>query len=342
MKGIYESVFMSSLRAFFVTLFGSLGIALACVAVALVYVLVAAGVKEESLPSKVKVLADASGNRDKLSSSYPVLLQISLDGEIGKEKLTGKQIDEVLLESREDVLEGRVKGILLVINSPGGGAHDSDLIYRLLKAYKEKYQLPIFAFVDGMCASGGYYIACAADKIYASNVSMIGSIGVLSWPPFMNVVGALEKVGVNALTLSAGQGKDEMNPFRTWKPDEQKQYQTLINFYYNTFVDIVAQDRPIPKETIINDLGAKVFPAPEAVSLGLINESGVSRNQALTALAEAAGIKGKYQVVGFESESWWKKLFKEQAGSPLFKGTLKHEMGLPIHNGNPFSYIFRP
>lgn len=342
MKGIYESVFMSSLRAFFVTLFGSLGIATACIAVVLVYSLVAAGVKEESLPSKVKVLADASGNRDKLSSSHPVLLQISLDGEIGKEKLTGKQIDEVLLESREDVLTNRVKGILLVINSPGGGAHDSDVIYRLIKEYKEKYQIPIFAFVDGMCASGGYYIACAADKIYASSVSMIGSIGVLSWPPFMNVVDALDKIGVNALTLSAGQGKDEMNPFRTWKPDEQKQYQTLINFYYNTFVDIVAEGRPIPRETIINDLGAKVFPAPEAVSLGLINESGASRNQALTALADTAGIKGKYQVVGFESESWWKKLFKEQAGQPLFKGTLKHEMGLPIHNGNPFSYIFRP
>lgn len=342
MKGIHESVFMSSLRAFFVTLFGVFGIAAACVAVGLVYLLVSAGVKEESLPSHVKVLADAQGSRTKLSSSRPVLLQISLNGEIGKEKLTGKQIDELLLDSREDALAGRVKGILLVLNSPGGGVNDSDIIYRLLKEYKENYHVPIFAFVDGMCASGGYYIACAADKIYASDVSMIGSIGVLSWPPFMNLVDALGKVGVNALTLSAGEGKDEMNPFRSWKPDEQKRYQSLINYYYNRFVEIVALDRSIPKETVVEQWGAKVFPAPEAVSLGLINVSGASRGQVLTALAEAAGIEGKYQVVGFESETWWKKWMKEEPASPLITGKLTHDLGLPIHNGNPFSYIFRP
>jgi ClpP class serine protease len=158
----------------------------------------------------------------------------------------------------------------------------------------------------------------------------------------MNVVGAFEKIGINALTLSAGEGKDEMNPFRNWKPEEEKQYQSLINFYYDTFVDIVAQDRSIPRETLVKNLGAKVFPAPEAASLGLINESGFSRNQVLTTLAQEAGITGKYQVVGFESESWWKKLFKEQTDSPVLKGTLKHEMGLPFHNGNPFSYLFRP
>lgn len=342
MKGIHESVFMSSLRAFFVTLFGALGIAAACLAVGLVYILVAAGVKEESLPSNVKVLADANGSRKKISSSHPVLLQISFNGEIGKDKLTGKQIEELLLDSREDALEGRVKGILLVMNSPGGGVNDSDIIYRLLKEYKELYHVPIFAFVDGLCASGGYYIACAADKIYASDVSMVGSIGVLAWPPFMNLSDALEKIGINSLTLSAGEGKDEMNPFRSWKPDEQKQYQTLINFYYNRFVEIVAQDRSIPKETVVQNFGAKVFPAPEALSAGLINVSGATRSQTLKDLAQAANIEDKYQVVGFESESWWKKWIKEEPASPLMTGTLKHELGLPTHSGNPFSYIFRP
>jgi protease IV len=342
MKNVYESVLMNSLRAFFVTLFGTLGIATACLALGLTYLLVATGVKEESLPSKVKILADASGSRDKLSSSYPVLLQIPIQGEIGKDKLTGKHIEEILIESREDALSGRVKGILLVVNSPGGGVTDSDIIFRLLKEYKENYHIPIFAFVDGMCASGGLYIACAADQIFASDVSMIGSIGVLSWPPFMNLADALEKLGVNALTLSAGEGKDEMNPFRNWKPDEQKHYQSLINFYYSRFVDIVAESRAISKDTVIEKLGAKVFPAPEAVSIGLANASGASRSQVLKALSQAAGIEGKYQVVGFETETWWKKWLKEEQASPFLTGKLTHELGLPTHHGNPFSYIFKP
>ena len=184
MKTFHESVFMSALRAFFIALFAVLGIAIACTIIGVTYAGIAAAVKEESFASNIKILADADGNRKKLSASTPVLLQISIDGEIGKDKLTGKKIEEILLDSRDAAFEkGRIKGILLVINSPGGGVTDSDMIYSHLKQYKELYGVPVFAYVDGLCASGGYYIACAADKIYSSNVSLLGSIGVLSWPP---------------------------------------------------------------------------------------------------------------------------------------------------------------
>ena len=341
MKNLHESVFMSALRAFFTALFAVLGIAVACTVIGLTYAGIASAVKEESFSSNVKILPDADGNRKKLSASTPILLQISIDGEIGKDKLTGKNIEEILLDSRDAAFEkGRIKGILLTINSPGGGVTDSDMIYCQLKQYKERYGVPIFAYVDGLCASGGYYIACAADKIYSSNVSLVGSIGVLSWPPFMNLVDALEKIGVSALTLSAGEGKDEMNPFRAWQPDEQKQYQTLINFYYNHFVEIVSTDRSIEREKVVQTLGAKVFPAPEALNLGLVDKIGYTRNRALTELAQIAGIEGKYQVIGFESSSWWKKLMKEEATSPLLTGKIKHELPLPLHKGNPFSYIW--
>ena len=343
MKDIHESVFASSLRAFFVTLFGVLGIAIAMVAVGFVYLGISTAIKEETFSSKVKILTDAAGNREKLGTSVPILLQITLDGQIGSDKLTGKNIEEILLDSREDVFkESRVKGVLLMINSPGGGVNDSDTIYRLLKQYKAHYKVPIYAYVEGLCASGGYYIACAADKIYASEVSLVGSIGVLAWPPFMNLVDALEKIGVNALTLSAGKGKDEMNPFRTWQPDEQNHYQSLIDFYYNHFTEVVSLNRSIPQEHITRDLGAKVFPAIEALHLGLVDKTGYTRSEVLGELAHAAGIKGKYQVVGFESKSWWKQLLKERHNSPLLTGKIKHELALPTHTDNPFSYIFKP
>jgi protease IV len=342
MQGINESIFMSALRAFFTMFFGAFGIAIACLLIGLAYYGIANAVDEETFTSKVKILPDAQGNRNKLSSDIPVLLQINLEGEIGTDKLTGKNIEEILLDSREDALKGRVKGILLKINSPGGGVNDSDSIYHLMLQYKERYQVPVFAFVDGLCASGGYYIACAADKIYASDVSLIGSIGVLAWPPFMNLADALGKIGVSTMTLFAGVDKDQMNPFRSWKPDEQAQYQSLINFYYNSFVDIVANSRSLQREILEKEYGAKIFPAPEAYKLGLVDKNAVTRSQVLDDLAQEAGITGKYQVVGFETKSWWKKLIAQEPSSPLFTGKVRHELVLPQHQGNPFSFIFIP
>jgi protease IV len=339
MKIIHESIFMNALRAFFIAFFGVLGVAVAVLAIIFAFYGVFKSTDDQTFSSSVKLLPDADGNRKKLSSNTPILLQITIDGEIGKDKLTGKKIEEILLDSREEAFSNdRVKGIFLVINSPGGGVNDSDIIYRHLKEYKERYQIPIYAFVDGLCASGGYYIACASDKIYASDVSLIGSVGVLSWPPFMNLVDAMEKVGINSMTLSAGKGKDKMNPFRPWQEGEQDHYQTLIDFFYNQFVAVVTKDRPIDADQLEGKLGAEVFPAPKALENGLIDESGATRSQVIRALARDAGIEGKYQVVGFDTTSWLKTLIKEESHSPLFSGKIKHEFALPIPEGNPFYY----
>ncbi len=339
MKVLHESVFMSSLRAFFVALFGVFGALVAIIAVSLIFYGIFSATDEQSFSSDVKILPDANGIRKKLSSSKPILLQITIDGKIGKNKLTGKNIEQILLDSREDAFKkDRVKGILLVINSPGGGVNDSDIIYRHLKEYKARYNVPIYTFVNGLCASGGYYVACASDKIYASDVSLIGSVGVLAWPPFVNITDALEKIGVSSMTLFAGKGKEEMNPFRPWKEGEQKHYQTLIDYYYKRFVAIVTADRPVDTEQLEEKLGAEVYPAPIAQEFGLIDISGATRAQVLTALAIEAGIDGKYQDVGFEARTWWKKMLKEESRSPLITGKIKHELALPIQEGNPFFY----
>ncbi len=342
MKVIQESLFMSSLRAFFVALFGFLGALVALAALTLILAGIFSASEEHSFSSDVSLLPNAQGNREKLGNDTPIILQIDIQGPIGGESLNAKKIEEMLLNSREDAFEkDRVKAILLTINSPGGGVNDSDIIYRHLKAYKEQYGVPIYAFVGGMCASGGYYIACASDRIFASDVSLVGSIGVLTWPPFMNVHETLEKIGVHTTTLYAGKGKDEMNPFRPWKEEEPVSYQRLTDFYYNRFVSIVADARPVARGVIEEQIGAEVIPAPVAEEIGLIDVAGSSRNEALEALAAQAGITESYQVVGFSTSSWWKKLFKEQTSSPLITGRVKHELSIPQGTqGNPFSYLF--
>jgi len=340
MQSNKESIIKSSLRAFLVSFFAVVGVLVGLIIVALLIGGIFSTKEEATFSSKVKILPDADGNRKNLGSEAPVLLQITLDGIIGKESLTGGKIENILLDSREDEFkDGRVKGILLVINSPGGSANDSDIIYRHLKHYKETYKVPIYAYINGMGASGGYYIAVAADKIFTSDTSLVGSIGVLSWPPFINLYDALEKLGINSVTVFAGKGKDKMNPLRPWKADEQKNYQQIVDFYYERFVHIVGQNRPqVNMEQLIDDLGAGVFPAPRAEEYGLIDGSDYSRSETIRQLAKAADIKD-YQVISFEAKSWWKKMFKQELNSPLLTGKIKHEISLPHLESSPFSYL---
>ncbi len=277
----------------------------------------------------------------------PVILEIPITATIGTDFLTGEKIENVLLKSREKKFkDNRVKGVLLTINSPGGGVNASDQIYKLLKAYKKEYKVPIYAYIDGICASGGYYIACASDKIYSTDVSLIGSIGVLSWPPFFNVKDLMEKVGVEALTVIAGKGKDDMNPFRKWQEGESDHYRQLIDFFYATFVNVVTTSRPqIANDLLVNTYGAQVFPAPQALKDGFIDIVGASRSEVLKELALAAGIKESqnYQVISFQQKSFYEKLFETK--SPLLTGKLIHALELPktwnCHQGVPFSYLYQ-
>ncbi|MEZ5315410.1 MAG: S49 family peptidase [Chlamydiales bacterium] len=335
MKIIHESVFMSAFRAFFIAFFGVLGTVISLLGIFLASYLVFKSNDDQTFSANVEILPDGDGNRKKLSGDSPILLQITIEGEIGKDKLTGKKIEEILIKSREEAFSNnRVKGILLVINSPGGGVNDSNIIYRHLKEYKTKYHVPIYTFIDGLCTSGGYYIACASDKIFASEVSVIGSIGVLNWPPFMNFTDTMKKIGIESMTLSAGKGKDQMNPFRPWHEGEEEDYQSLIDYFYQQFTTIVTLNRPIDMNNLKDNIGAKVLTPPQAKDHGFIDESNASRREVLNALAKEVGIEDHYQVVGFESTSWLKKVIKETPCSPIVSGKIKHEFSLPISEGN--------
>lgn len=335
-----DSLFRNALRSFFVALAAVIGIAVACFLIFIV--LIFAFSDETSLSSGVKIRPDGEGHRKELSSNVPVLLEVNIVGEIGKMELAAEKIEEALLRSREkEFAKDRVKGILLVINSPGGSAVDSDTIYHDLLDYKERFKIPIYAYVDGLCASGGFYIACAADKIYTSDTSIIGSVGVISWPPFFNVNKLMEKWDIGSKTVIAGKGKDSMNPFRPWTENDPKQYLEIINFYYDKFVEIVTKGRPkISKEELVSDYGAHVFPAPLAQKLGYVDHVGVLRRQVLKELALASGIKENesYQVVTLQKKSWWHQLAEE-------KSKIEHKITLPdelTQKSNPFYYLYTP
>jgi signal peptide peptidase SppA len=218
---------------------------------------------------------------------------------IGVGDLTSWEIRKLLLDSREDFLRGdRVKAILLHMDTPGGASTDSDDIYVALMQYKTKYNVPIYVYVDGMCASGGMYIACAADKIFASPSSVIGSVGVRMGPIF-NVSETMTKVGVSSLTLTEGKDKDALNPFRPWRPNEDADIRDVMASLYDRFVSIVTTARPtITQEKLVNDYGAHIFIAKKAEELGYIDMADTTYGKALSELTQAAQLgQAKYQVV---------------------------------------------
>lgn len=344
-----ESIFYASLRTFFLALFGIVGIAVGLLI--LILLIGSVSVTPEAEPEinykySASIQPNAAGVRKSLSSSAPVILKMNIHGVIGMETLNQHGIEQQLIESRERAFkDDRVKAILLHIDSPGGTVSDADGIYRAIKAYKEQYKVPVYAYVDGLCASGGMYVACAADKIYSSDVSLIGSVGVIT-PPFLNFSQLIDKVGVQSLTLSEGKGKDNMNPLRPWRKGEDDNLKEAIAYYYGSFVDIVTTNRPnLSKSKLVDVYGANVYPAQLAKEYGYVDETGTPYRDVLKLLAKQIGIEDDYyQVVELKTTTWLSELFSSKMD--LLKGHVKHEIVL-IPEWDPklmnqFLYLYRP
>lgn len=344
-----ESIFYSIIRAFFVALFAVVGF---CVGLILLVLLIAMLSTSSSVTTdsegtfSQKILANANGERKTVTSDAPVVLQLNIDGVIGTADLNMQTVNKQLLESREgDFKNNRVKAILVRLNTPGGTVVDADGIYRAIKTYKAQYKVPVYAYVDGLCASGGMYVACAADKVYSSDVSLIGSVGVIS-PSFLNFSQLIEKIGVQAVTISAGKDKDLMNPLRPWKPDEPKIVQDLINYYYDHFVNVVTTNRTeISKEKLIGEYGANIFNPVQAKEYGFIDVENADQRDTLRHLLVAANITDEnYQVIELHHKTWLSELLTSK--SALLTGNITHRLettpDMDPKLSNQFLYLYKP
>lgn len=341
-----ESLVRSAVRIFLQTLAMILGL---FGAISLIGILLATGAPSYDLPppSQLTIAPDAKGDEEILGAHVPVLLRIDIEGEIGLGDLTEQTIGQMLLDSRKGMLKDRVKGVLLRLNTPGGEAYNSEQIYNLLCRYKKQYNIPIYAFVDGLCASGGMFAASSADKIYSTQGSIIGSVGVLMGPIF-NFTGTMEKLGVQALTLTQGKDKDALSPFRTWKPDEAASIEEITADLYKTFVDAVTSARPrLSKEKLIQEYGAHVFVASKACEYGYVDVADADYNSTVQALATAAGIgeNESYQVLVISpSHPLLKDLMETKAAWLRRTVTHKIDLGMQLHEEfqGKFLYLYDP
>ena len=340
-----ESIFVSAIRTLCNTLGGMIGFILGLFVIAIVIAVLS---KPQMVSDKTQLIiaADANGNRELLSHSAPVILRINIHGIIGTRDLNAQTVEAQLLDSRIGALKGsRVKALFLHINSPGGTAFDAHDIYTRLIEYKETYKVPIYAYVDGMCASGGMMIACAADKILSAPIGIIGSVGVLMGPNF-NVAGLMEKYGVKQLTITKGKDKDMLSPYREWKPGEDQSLKDIIDYDYNLFVNLVVKARPeMNKNSLINEYGAQVYDPMRAQQYGYIDDGKSNYGHALSELVKKADITDEYQVI--ELKVLHPVLSSLIEGkSPILTGKVKHEISLlsdlPPEFMNRPLYLYSP
>jgi protease-4 len=203
-------------------------------------------------------------------------------------------IDEFMVASLRGQMvraaeDKRVKAVILRIDSPGGGLTASDMIYNDVKTLlKDK---PVLAAMDGLAASGGYYVACSTSEIVAQPTTITGSIGVIA--EFFFLKGLLtDKLGVQIVTLKMGSQKDWGSMFAVDMPPEQQEYfmSTLLKPGYDHFVDIVAKSRKLPRDKVVSLATGRIYMAKEAKESGLIDEIGYF-DRAIELAKQKAGIK---------------------------------------------------
>jgi len=164
-------------------------------------------------------------------------------------------------------------GIILRINSPGGSpvqaGYVNNEIYRLREEYPD---IPFYSVITDICASGGYYIASAADKIYADKASVVGSIGVIM--SGFGFVDTIEKLGIERRLLHAGENKGFLDPFSPLKPDEVEHVETLLSDIHQQFVDVVKKGRG---DKLVNDeiiFSGLIWTGEQSIELGLVDALG--------------------------------------------------------------------
>ena len=206
---------------------------------------------------------------------------IDIDGVIASN--TAANADNIVTSLRSAFKDKNTSAIILRINSPGGSpvqaGYINDELLRLRKKYKD---IAVYAVITDICASGGYYIAAGADKIYADKASLVGSIGVLM--DGFGFVDTLKKLGIERRLMTAGDHKGFLDPFSPANPEDQAHIKTLLTDIHDQFINVVKKGRK--KSLTVEDyqkfldnkalFSGLIWTGEQALALGLVDGLGSS------------------------------------------------------------------
>ncbi len=256
------------------------------------------------------------------------------------ERAMTARIREELEMARED---GRIKAVIIRINTPGGHVTTADIIYHEIEQYKKETGVPVVAELMEVAASGGYYIASAADLVVAQPTGITGSIGVVAYK--LNAEGLLDKIGISDRTIKSGEMKDMGSPLREMTGEEREVFQSIIDELYERFLTVVYNGRKgrITMDRLREISDGRVYTAKQALELGLVDRTGYMED-AVGAAKELAGLK-EASVVTYAAGGEYRNNIYSGARGPapevvnLFNIDASMVSGL---GGVEFMYLWKP
>lgn len=240
-------------------------------------------VEEEGNPAEKIVVLEVDGVIQDTSTTESFLSAPGYNHESFMKQLEQAQQDNT------------VKGIVLDVNTPGGGVVESAQIHDKIVEIQEATNKPVYVSMGSMAASGGYYISAPADKIYASPETMTGSLGVIMQS--VNYEELADNIGIDFVTIKSGPHKDILSSSREMTEEEEKIVQSLIDNSYNGFVKVIADGRGLSEERVKQLADGRVYDGRQAKELNLVDEFGYLEDT-IEGLKKDAGLEGA-QVVSY-------------------------------------------
>jgi protease-4 len=279
----------------------------------------------DTLANATEVYREGSGQALALLKLEGVIMENSTDNPT----LSSGYNHQVFLKQLENAFSRHdIKGIVLQVNSPGGGVYESDEIYNRIMELKAKYKKPLVVYMSQEAASGGYYVSMAADKIYANRNTLTGSIGVIIRT--YNYQELADKIGVKDVTFKSGEQKDLLNPMRPVNEQEKAIMQSLVNESYGYFVDIVAKGRNMDRNQVLQLADGRIYSGTQAKNLGLVDYVG-NLDQAIQGAADLTNTNNPkillFKNPGPNFWSWFKSMRAPAFDLLGLKQQMEQELG---------------
>ncbi len=220
---------------------------------------------------------------------------------ISPNQIASLELEGVISDSKEFIEQledygnrSGVRSVVIRINSPGGGVAASQEIYEAIQKFRAESKKKVVVSMASVAASGGYYVACAADKIFANPGSITGSIGVIA--EWYNYGDLLRWAKMQNVIIKSGSMKDAGSATRPLTEEEKVYFQALIDNIYSQFVSAVAKSRRLDEDLVRKLADGRVYTGQEAAANHLIDQLGTHQD-AIEAAAQMAGIEGKPKIL---------------------------------------------
>lgn len=253
-----------------------------------------------------------------------------------KQKITARVKEEVSRAAEDE----NVKAVILRINTPGGSVTTCDIIRHEIQNLKKKRNIPVVAEFMDVAASGGYYIASAADVIVAHPTTVTGSIGVIAFN--VNASGLMDKLGLTNQSIKSGDKKDIGTPLRPMTEDERQILQSIINGMYDRFLDVILEGRNkgFSREELRKIADGRIYTASQAKDLKLIDSIGYL-DDAIEAAKEKAGIKEARVITYTAPRAYKNNIYSMMEQPPAEINLINIDTGFR-KPGLSFMYLWMP